>query len=102
MMNTPGMQSLMRQILSNPSTFQNLINPENMQQFGQMLGNPAVAEQMRSLMSGSNPQLQQAVSNPRVFNALMQMHQAMQILHEECPQLFPSMLYVVFLNFYFN
>ncbi|KAF7638194.1 hypothetical protein Mgra_00002422 [Meloidogyne graminicola] len=91
MMNTPGMQSLMRQILSNPSTFQNLINPENMQQFGQMLGNPAVAEQMRSLMSGSNPQLQQAVSNPRVFNALMQMHQAMQILHEECPQLFPSM-----------
>uniref|UniRef100_A0A1I8B6L4 UBA domain-containing protein n=1 Tax=Meloidogyne hapla TaxID=6305 RepID=A0A1I8B6L4_MELHA len=91
MMNTPGMQSLMRQILSNPSAFQSLVNPANMQQFGQMLGNPAVAEQMRSLMSGANPQLLQAVGNPRVFNALTQMHQAMQVLHEECPQLFPTM-----------
>ena len=91
-MNTPGMQSLMRQILSNPSTFQSLVNPANMQQFGQMLGNPAMAEQMRSLMGGANPQLLQAVSNPRVFNALTQIHQAMQVLHQECPQLFPTML----------
>jgi hypothetical protein len=92
MMNTPGMQSLMRQILSNPSAFQSLINPANMQQFGQMFGNPAMAEQMRTLMGGANPQFIQAFSNPRVINALTQVHQAMQVLHEECPQLFPTNL----------
>uniref|UniRef100_A0A914LA37 Ubiquilin n=1 Tax=Meloidogyne incognita TaxID=6306 RepID=A0A914LA37_MELIC len=92
MMNTPGMQSLMRQVLSNSSTVESLLSSANMQQFGQMIGNPAMAEQMRSLMTNANPQLFQAMANPRVFTAMTQMHQAMQVLNEECPQLFSSML----------
>ena len=91
-MNTPGMQSLMRQVLSNSSTVESLLSSANMQQFGQMIGNPAMAEQMRSLMTNANPQLFQAMANPRVFTAMTQMHQAMQVLNEECPQLFSSML----------
>lgn len=93
MMNTPGMQSLMRQVLSNPGAMQSLLSPENMRHFGQMMGgmggSPALMEQFRSGMA--NPQLMQAMTNPRVFNALMQMQQAMQVLREEVPQLFPNM-----------
>jgi hypothetical protein len=89
MMNTPGMQSLMRQVFSNQAAMQSLLSPENMNQFSQMLGNPQLADQVRSQMG--NPQMMQAMGNPRVFNALIQLQQALQVLHEEMPGMFPNL-----------
>ena len=91
-MNSPGMQSLMRQILANPAAMQQLFNPDNMRHFGAMMGNSALAEQFRTGMA--NPQMMQAMGNPRVFNALMQLQQALQVLHEEMPGVFPTLPWV--------
>jgi hypothetical protein len=89
MMNTPGMQSLMRQIFSNQAAVQSLFTPDNMRNFGQMMGNPALADQFRTTLG--NPQIMQAMGNPRVMNAIMQLQQALRVLNEEMPGVFPNM-----------
>uniref|UniRef100_A0A914ICR3 Ubiquitin-like domain-containing protein n=1 Tax=Globodera rostochiensis TaxID=31243 RepID=A0A914ICR3_GLORO len=76
MMNTPGMQSLFRQIASNQPV---------MQQLSQLSGQPQIASFM------ANPQMLQALTNPRVITALQQMQQAYQVLHQEAPQLFANL-----------
>jgi len=104
MMNSPGMQSLMRQMTSNPETMRSMLNNENMasmtnllsqnpdfmrQMLGAMPGvqaNPQLLQQMQNMMQ--NPQTIQAMTNPRVLQALQQMQEAMQVLRTEAPQLF--------------
>jgi ubiquilin len=97
MMNTPGMQSLLRQVLSNQNATQSLLSPENMRQLGEMMGNPQLGDQMRTGMS--NPQMMQAMTNPRVLNAIMQLQQALRVLNEEMPGMFPNIPLVFYVNF---
>ena len=47
MANSPGMQSLMQQMLDNPQLMQSMMNaPYTQTMFQQMASNPALAEQM--------------------------------------------------------
>ncbi|KAL3080296.1 hypothetical protein niasHS_012401 [Heterodera schachtii] len=112
MMNTPGMQSLFRQISSNQSAMQQLMSQDNMRNFTQMIGSnpaffqqlmqsfpgfnsPEIVEQIRNNMPQltslmTNPQMLQVMSNPRVVAALQQIQQASQVLRQEAPQLFTN------------
>lgn len=46
-MNTPGIQSLFRQISSNPAAMQSLMSSDNMRQFSQMMSNnPGLVQQV--------------------------------------------------------
>ena len=109
-MNAPGMQSLFRQITSNPNVMQNLVTPEAIQQMNNIMAqNPALMQQVVGSMSNlntspammqqvqnnmpaisnalSNPNLMQAMSNPRVLQALQQIQQSYQVLRQEAPEL---------------
>jgi ubiquilin len=106
--NTPGMQSLMQQMTSNPQLIQNMLQAPYTQSMMQtMAANPELAQQIigSNPMFAGNPQLQEAfrqqlptmmqqlqnpdvqsmLSNPRALQAIMQIQQGMQMLQQEAP-----------------
>jgi ubiquilin len=110
-LNSPGVQSLMQQISSNPQALRSIMSQENMEHMGRMMSqnpafmeqvlqqsplvanNPQLAQQMRNYMPQltqmmSNPAAQQAMTNPRVMAALQQIQQASEVLRTEAPELF--------------
>ncbi|KAI1716747.1 WD40-like beta propeller repeat domain-containing protein [Ditylenchus destructor] len=106
-MNTPGMQSLFRQMTSNPQAMSQFMNPEMLRSVNQMMQqNPAMRQQMMQMMPGvannpqvldqmqnmmSNPQAMQAMMNPRVMQAMQQIQQSYQVIREEAPALLNMM-----------
>ncbi|XP_030833278.1 ubiquilin-1-like [Strongylocentrotus purpuratus] len=112
--NSPGLQSLMQQIQSNPSLMQNMMQAPYMQSMMRNMadnpdmaaqvmrnnplfaGNPQLQEQMTTMMPSflqqmQNPDVQQAMTNPRAMQAIMQIQQGMQQLATEAPGLLPGM-----------
>jgi ubiquilin len=106
MMNSPGVQSMMQQMSANPQMMQQVMQSpifqtmmqnmaSNPEMFQQMLanspllaGNPQMREQLnRSMSSLQSPELQQILSNPRAFQAMMQIQQGMMQLQQEAPSL---------------
>eukprot|EP00058_Branchiostoma_floridae_P016100 XP_002601588.1 hypothetical protein BRAFLDRAFT_124348 [Branchiostoma floridae] len=113
MFNSPGMQSLMQQMVDNPQLMQNMLQAPYMQSMMQSMGqnpdmasqiignnplfqgNPQLQEQMRQqlptfMQQMQNPEVQAAVTNPRVLQAIMQIQQGMQQLQAEAPVLLPG------------
>nr|KAG5691540.1 hypothetical protein BaRGS_012340 [Batillaria attramentaria] len=111
MFNSPGMQSLMQQMMQNPQMISNMMQAPYMQSMLQSLsanpelaqqiignnplfaGNPALMEQFRAqlptmMQQLNNPEMQGALSNPRALEAVMQIQRGMQTLQSEAPTLF--------------
>lgn len=110
MFNSPGMQSLMQQMIDNPQLMQNMLNApytQNMVQSmasnpelaTQILGqnplfasNPQLLEQMRTMMPAfmqqmQNPEVQNLMTNPQALQAVMQIQTAMEQLRQSAPNL---------------
>lgn len=111
--NSPGMQSLLSQIASNPDLMQNMMQTPYMQSMMQSMqsnpelashiirsnpmlqGNPEMQEQMIQMLPSflnqmQNPEVQSAMSNPRVLQAILQIQQGMADLANEAPALLPA------------
>uniref|UniRef100_A0A182ND48 Ubiquilin-like protein n=1 Tax=Anopheles dirus TaxID=7168 RepID=A0A182ND48_9DIPT len=114
LLNTPAMQSLMQQMSENPSIMSNMLNSPAtrsmmealaadpamaanlMSQNPLLANNPALQEQMRTMMPQllrqmQNPEVQQMVTNPQALNAIMQIQQGMEQLRSAAPGLMSSM-----------
>lgn len=108
--NNPPMASLLQQMSENPQLMQNMLSAPYMQSMMQALaadpnvansiladnplfqGNPALQEQMRSMMPQllqqlQNPEMQTLMSNPQALNAIMQIQQGMETLRSTAPNL---------------
>lgn len=130
MINSPGMQSLMQQIVDNPQLMQSMMNAPYVQsmfqqmgsnpqlaeqmilnnplfaskfcqfslwyemyltgEFFTLLGNPAMQEQMRTMLPTfmsqlNNPEIQNLVTNPQAMSAMMQIQQGMEQLRQVAP-----------------
>lgn len=115
LMNTPGIQSLFRQMSSNPAMMQSLMSPENLNQVNNLFAqNPGIIQQIMPTLLGpnsntsevseqfretlpnimnmmANPENVRAFSNPRVLNAMAQIQSAAQVIREEAPQIFQNL-----------
>ncbi|KAK0057898.1 ubiquilin-1 [Biomphalaria pfeifferi] len=114
MFNSPGMQSLMRQMMQNPQMISNMLQAPYMQSMMQSLAaNPELAQQIignnplfannpqmqanftsmmpNLLQQMQNPEVQNMVTNPRALEALMQIQNGLSQLQQESPNLFTSM-----------
>merc|ERR1719322_268078 len=114
MFTTPGMQSLMGQMRDNPTLMSQMMSApymqgifrglqDNPEQAAAILsnnpmfaGNPALQQQMASMMPQllqqmQNPQTQQLMSNPEALAAIMQIQQGMDRLRAAAPDLYQSM-----------
>lgn len=110
LINTPGMQSLLQQMSENPRLMTSMLNapytnnmlqalaadPEMASQLinqnPMFANNPALQEQMRTMMPQmlnqlQNPEMQQMMSNPQALNALLQIQQGMEQLRTAAPNL---------------
>lgn len=108
MFSSPGMQSLMQQMLDNPQLMQSMMSAPYTQNMMQQLssnpqlaesiivnnplfaGNAALQEQMRSMLPAfmaqmNNPEIQQLVTNPQAMSAMMQIQQGMEQLRQAAP-----------------
>ncbi|XP_046439274.1 ubiquilin-1-like isoform X1 [Daphnia pulex] len=108
MINSPGMQSLMQQIVDNPQLMQSMMNAPYVQSMFQQMGsnpqlaeqmilnnplfasNPAMQEQMRTMLPTfmaqlNNPEIQNLVTNPQAMSAMMQIQQGMEQLRQVAP-----------------
>lgn len=113
-LNTPSMQSLLQQMSDNPSMMQSMMNAPytrsileamsadpNMaanliNQSPLLAGNPALQDQMRSMMPQfmsqlQNPEMQQMMTNPEALNAILQIQQGMEQLRNVAPGLVGSL-----------
>lgn len=111
---SPGMQSLMQQMMQNPQMMSNMLQAPYMQSVMQSLSsNPELAQQviasnplfadspqMQASMSSmiptlmqqmQNPEVQSVVTNPRALEAMMQVQTGLNMLQEESPNLFASL-----------
>lgn len=111
--NSPGMQSLLSQIAGNPDLMQNMMSTPYMQAMMQSMqanpqlashiirsnpllsGNPQMQDQMIDMLPTflnqmQNPEVQSAMSNPRVLQAILQIQQGMADLASEAPALLPA------------
>ncbi|XP_067120239.1 ubiquilin-1 [Centruroides vittatus] len=111
MFNTPGLQSLMQQLIDNPQLMQSMFNAPYMQGMLQSLaanpemaaqiiyqnpllaGNPQLQEQMRNMMPTflqqlQNPDIQSLIANPQALQAIIQIQQGMDQLHRIAPNVF--------------
>jgi len=109
-LNTPTMQSLLQQMSDNPQLMQNLMSAPYTRSMLEAMsadpnlasnlinqspivaGNPALQEQMRSMMPQflqqlQNPDMQDAMTNPQALNAIMQIQQGMEQLRQVAPGL---------------
>merc|ERR1712012_1029794 len=114
MFTSPGMQSLMGQMRDNPTLMSQMMSAPYMQSMFSTLannpeqaaailsnnpmfaGNPALQQQMASMMPQmlqqmQNPQTQQLMSNPEALAAIMQIQQGMDRLRAAAPDLYQSM-----------
>lgn len=114
MLQSPGMQSLMNQMIENPqlmtsminapytqAMFQNLSsNPELAQQIigsnPMFAGNPQLQDQMRTMLPAflnqiQNPEVQNLIGNPQALSAVAQIQNGMEQLRQTSPGLFGSM-----------
>lgn len=114
LLNTPAMQSLMQQMAENPSIMSNMLNSPAtrsmmealaadpamaanlMSQNPLLANNPALQDQMRTMMPQllrqmQNPEVQQMVTNPQALNAIMQIQQGMEQLRSAAPGLMSTM-----------
>jgi len=108
MFSSPGMQSLMQQMMDNPQLMQNMMNAPYVQGMFQNIssnpelaeqiivnnplfaGNPAMQEQMRNMVpmfmtQMANPEVQNLVTNPQAMSAMMQIQQGMEQLRQVAP-----------------
>ncbi|CAL1526136.1 unnamed protein product [Lymnaea stagnalis] len=113
MFNTPGMQSLMQQMMQNPQMISNMLQAPYMQSMMQSLSaNPELAQQIignnplfannpqmqanlttmmpNLLQQMQNPEIQNMVTNPRALEALMQIQNGLSQLQQESPNLFSN------------
>jgi len=111
---SPGMQSLMGQMRDNPTLMSQMMSAPYMQsmfstlasnpdQASAMLannplfaGNPALQQQMASMMPQmlqqmQNPSVQQLMGNPEALQAIMQIQQGMERLRTAAPDVFQSL-----------
>ncbi|KAL1139315.1 hypothetical protein AAG570_006301 [Ranatra chinensis] len=113
--NSPGMQSLMQQMMDNPQLMQNMINAPYMQSMLQTLSsdpnlaanimtasnpllanNPQLQAQMRDMMPQflnqmQNPEVQSLFTNPQALGAIQQIHQGIEQLRAAAPSFASSM-----------
>ncbi|CAB3408738.1 unnamed protein product [Caenorhabditis bovis] len=110
MLNSPGISSLMQQMMSDPNVSASLFNPQMMQQMRQSLqsnpqlldmivsaspaaqANPELTSVLRERLPDmldlmTNPQALQAMQNPRVVEAMQQIQQGFTTLRAEAPEL---------------
>ncbi|XP_076369732.1 ubiquilin-1-like [Tachypleus tridentatus] len=108
---SPGMQSLMQQLVENPQLMQNMMSAPYMQSTLQALsanpemarqivannpllsGNPQLQEQIRNMMpvflqQMQNPEIQSLITNPQAMRAIMQIQQGMEQLRQVAPGAF--------------
>lgn len=113
-LNTPSMQSLLQQIGDNPSLMSNMLSAPYtrnmlealsadpnmaanlMSQNPLLANNPAMQEQMRTMMPQflqqlQNPEMQQMMSNPQAIEAILQIQQGMEQLRSVAPGLVNTM-----------
>lgn len=113
-LNTPTMQSLLQQMGDNPSLMSNMMSAPYtrnmlealsadpnlaanlMSQNPLLANNPALQEQMRTMMPQflqqlQNPEMQQMMSNPQAIEAILQIQQGMEQLRTVAPGLVNSM-----------
>ncbi|CAB4068568.1 UBQLN [Lepeophtheirus salmonis] len=111
---SPGMQSLMQQMMDNPSMMQNMLNAPYTQSVMQYLsqnpdaasqlisnnplfsGNPALQERMRGMMPQfvnqmQDPSVQNLMTNPDALEAIMQIQNGMQRLQNVAPDVYSTM-----------
>lgn len=87
MLSAPYTQSLIEALAADPTMANNLIADNPL-----LSGDPALQEQMRSMMPQLMQQLQSSevqnvMSNPQALNAIMQIQQGMQTLRQTAPSL---------------
>ncbi|XP_022252412.1 ubiquilin-1-like isoform X2 [Limulus polyphemus] len=108
---SPGMQSLMQQLIENPQLMQNMMsapymqstlqalsaNPEMAQQIVAnnplLSGNPQLQEQVQNMMpiflqQMQNPEIQSLMTNPQALRAIMEIQQGMEQLQQVAPGAF--------------
>ncbi|KAK4319445.1 hypothetical protein Pmani_009622 [Petrolisthes manimaculis] len=114
MLNSPGMQSLMQQMMENPQMMSSMINapytrsmmqnlssnPELAQQIigsnPLFAGNPVLQEQLRTMLPTflnqmQNPEVQNFMTNPQALAAVAQIQNGLEQLRQTSPGLFSSM-----------
>ncbi|XP_071794279.1 ubiquilin-1-like isoform X2 [Asterias amurensis] len=112
--NTPGMQSMMQQVSSNPQLVQNMLQAPYMQSMLQSMarnpemaeqalraspmyaGNPELLRQMTTMLPNflqqmENPEVRNVMTNPRAIQAIMQIQQGMQELQSVAPGIVPGL-----------
>merc|ERR1712014_308749 len=90
-MSAPYMQGIFRGLQDNPEQAAAILSNNPM-----FAGNPALQQQMASMMPQllqqmQNPQTQQLMSNPEALAAIMQIQQGMDRLRAAAPDLYQSM-----------
>ncbi|KAG7154490.1 Ubiquilin-1-like [Homarus americanus] len=114
MLQSPGMQSLMQQMMENPQLMSSMINAPYTQAMFQSLssnpelaqqiigsnplfaGNQVLQEQMRTMLPTflnqmQNPEVQNFMSNPQALSAVAQIQSGLEQLRQTSPSLFNSM-----------
>ncbi|KAG5886909.1 hypothetical protein JTB14_004197 [Gonioctena quinquepunctata] len=107
---TPPIPNIMQQMTENPSLLQNMLSSPSMQSVMDALaadptmansllannpllsGNPALQEQVRTMMPHvmqqmQNPEVANLMTNPQAMNAIMQIQQGMETLRQTAPNL---------------
>ncbi|XP_035228327.1 ubiquilin-1-like isoform X2 [Stegodyphus dumicola] len=108
---SPGLQSIMQQMMQNPQLVQEMFSAPYMQSMMDALAanpevasqimvnnpifgnNPVLQEQMRQslptfIQQMQNPELQRFVSNPQALSAMMNIHQGLDQLQQAAPNVF--------------
>ncbi|KDR22728.1 ubiquilin-1 isoform X2 [Zootermopsis nevadensis] len=114
LLNSPGMQSLMQQMMENPQLMQNMLSAPYTQSMLQAFAsdphmaaqivnsnplfadNPALQEQIRLMLPNflqqlQNPEVHNLMANPQALGALMQIQQGVEQLRNVAPGLVNSM-----------
>lgn len=112
--NNPQMSNLLQQMSDNPSFIQNMLSAPYTQTMMEAMaadpelanqiisqnpllrGNPALQQQMRTMMPQvlqqlRNPVIQNLVTNPQALNALLQVQQGMETLRQTAPNVLNSL-----------
>ncbi|XP_033322637.1 ubiquilin isoform X2 [Megalopta genalis] len=114
LLDSPGMQSLITQMMENPQLMQTMLNAPYTRSMLEAMaadpamasrvisanpffrGNPQMQEQMRAMMPAfiqqmQNPQIQNIFTNPGALAAVMQIHQGLEQLRTVVPEFVETM-----------
>lgn len=91
MLSAPYTQSMMEAMASDPELANQIISQNPL-----LRGNPALQQQMRTMMPQMlqqlrNPVIQNLVTNPQALNALLQVQQGMETLRQTAPNVLNSL-----------